>query len=108
MAAYYGPEGPVTVAVDKLIADVNVPFRFDFNGFADSVVSYSGKEGHQYEFRNRTEMDGLAHQLSFTSYRQWGTQENTLKLLVSSDFDGENYYESGINSATWIDITDRY
>ena len=104
---YYAPSGPVTVSIDKTEADANVPFQLTFTGLADSLIFYSGEEGHQYEFRNRTEMVGVTHQLSFLSYRQWGTQNNTLALLVSRDFNGEDYSEEAIKAATWVDITNR-
>lgn len=42
--------------------------------------------------------------LEFTSYRQYGAQENTLSLLISTDFSGD-YNEAGIHAATWEDIT---
>lgn len=104
---YYAPSGPVTVNIDKTEAEANVPFQLMFTGFADSLIFYSGEEGHQYEFRNRTEMVGVEHQLSFQSYRQWGAQEHTLALLVSRDFNGEDYSEEAIKAATWVDITNR-
>ena len=104
---YYTPSGPVTVNIDKTVAAANVPFQLTFTGFADSLIFYSGEEGHQYEFRNQTGMAGVEHQLSFQSYRQWGVQENTLALLVSRDFNGEDYSEEAIKAATWVDITNR-
>jgi len=106
-AVYYNPSGPLDVSIDKTTTNKGEPLTLNFTGIADSIIFYSGKEGHVYAYRNRTEAEDIKIYLSFTSYRQWGTQENTLKLLVSNDFDGVNYNEAGINSATWIDITDR-
>lgn len=101
---YYEPTGPLTVKIDKTSASKGTPFMLSFTGIADSVLFYSGKDGHVYEYRNRIEMEGVKPFLSFTSYSQWGAQQNTLKVLVSNDFDGD-YDDAGINSATWIDVT---
>jgi len=106
-ANYYQPTGPFEVSISSTDVIKGTPLILNFVGFADSVTLYTGKEGHVYAYRNRTEAEDVKTYLSFTSYRQWGTQENTLKLLVSNDFDDGNYNATGIAAATWIDITER-
>lgn len=104
-ANYYRPEGPVTVNIDQTNVRVGTPLKLIFTGTADSMVFYSGKIGHQYEYRNRTEIEGVIPTLSFTSSRRWGYQENTLQILVSRDFTGQDYSIETIKAATWEDIT---
>lgn len=79
--------------------------RFNFTGNPDFIGIYSGEDGHNYDFRERTTIDGIP-QLQFTSYAQFGTQTNTLQLLVSNDFAG-TYDATSIGQATWTDITSR-
>lgn len=102
------------LSIDPLSFDVTTPsttykvgdsVQFNFTGNPDFISFYSGEEGNNYEFRDRTTVDGVP-QLDFTSYAQFGTQLNTLQLKVSNDFSGV-YDVASVNSATWTDITDR-
>jgi hypothetical protein len=77
--------------------------RFTFSGKADNIVFYSGEPGFSYRYKDRTSADGMPR-LDFTSYLQNKGETNTLKLLISTDFNG-NYDSAGIQSATWTDIT---
>lgn len=77
--------------------------HFNFTGNPDIISFYSGEEGNNYEYRERTSADGKP-QLQFTSYAQYGTQVNTLQLFVSNDFTA-NYNADGISKATWNDLT---
>ncbi|MEO7461871.1 MAG: DUF5017 domain-containing protein [Ferruginibacter sp.] len=79
--------------------------NFKFSGNPEFISFYSGEEGHNYDFRERTTIDGIP-QLKFTSYAQFGTQTNTLQLLASNDFSG-TYNATNLNQATWTDITSR-
>jgi len=77
--------------------------RFAFSGQADNITFYSGEPGFSYQYKDRTTGDGIP-QLQFTSYLQNRGETNTLKLLVSTDFNGA-YDSAGIMKATWTDIT---
>lgn len=79
--------------------------HFNFTGNPDIISFYSGEDGNDYANHERTTADG-APQLQFTSYAQYGTQLNTLHLLVSSNFSG-TYDSSSISQASWTDVTDR-
>ena len=79
--------------------------QFNFTGNADVISFYSGEEGNDYEFRERTTLDGKP-QLQFTSFAQYGPQENTLQLMVSNDFTG-TYTADAVKKATWTDITSK-
>ena len=78
---------------------------FNFSGNPDYIVYYSGENGHQYQYRNRTKAQGTPY-LSFLSYLQFGTHANTLHLLLSTDFNGQ-YDTIGIRNANWTDITNK-
>lgn len=79
--------------------------NFSFSGNPDMITFYSGEPGTNYDFKERTSADGVP-KMQFTSYAQWGTQTETLALLVSTDLNG-TYTEAGISNATWTDITSR-
>ncbi len=79
--------------------------HFNFTGNAGFISFYSGENGHNYDYRERTTIDGVP-QLQFTSYAQFGTQLNTLQLMVSNDFSG-TYDVTNVGQATWTDVTSR-
>lgn len=79
--------------------------NFLFSGNPDYVVFYSGENGSQFQFRDRTSAIGTPL-LSFLTYRQYGNHLNTLQLMISSDFNG-TYDSANIQNASWTDITSR-
>jgi len=94
---------------------------YQFSGNADVITFYSGIIGHRYEFKDRTTADGTP-QLQFSTLRANGTQANSIKLLISSDFAGvvakiktipgivtrdTAATNANIASATWTDISNR-
>lgn len=89
-------EGPLTAGK---------PVKFSFKGNPNFITFFSGETGKQYEYRNRTELTGIPS-LNFTTYRQYGAQENSLQLMASTDFNG-TYNVAGIQAATWKDLTSR-
>jgi hypothetical protein len=95
------------VTVEKTTVAMDEPITFQFTGTADIVTFFSGEEGAEYKFKDRTTVDGKP-QMQFTSYLQAGasTQTHTLSLLVSNDFNG-TYDVENLKAATWTDITSR-
>ncbi|MDR6785617.1 DUF5017 domain-containing protein [Pedobacter africanus] len=93
------------VSVDKTTYKAGDTVKFQISGNPELLTFYSGEKGLQYENRERTAADGTP-ELNFTSFMQFGTQTNTLKLLVSSDFSG-TYTAAAIAAATWTDITSK-
>ena len=75
--------------------------RFAFSGKADNIAFYSGEPGFSYKYKDRTSADGIP-QLEFSSYLQNKGETNTLRLLISTDFNGA-YDSVGIRRATWTD-----
>jgi hypothetical protein len=78
---------------------------FALSGAPWYLTFYSGEPYHKYENRYRVTADGTPT-FQFNSTVTSGTQANTLRLLVSSDFNG-TYDSANIYQATWTDITDR-
>jgi hypothetical protein len=78
---------------------------FSLSGTPWFLTFYSGEPYHKYEYHYRVTADGLPT-FQFSSTVTTGTQANTLRLLVSSDFNG-TYDSTNIYQATWTDITDR-
>ncbi|GEP94017.1 hypothetical protein CCY01nite_02770 [Chitinophaga cymbidii] len=80
---------------------------FYFTGNPYYITFYSGEQGAEYRYRNRITAAGTP-QLEFTSYRQGGNQDNSLQLMISTDFPG--IYDSASvysENTHWTDITDR-
>ncbi len=94
-----------SVTADKSTYNVGDTVHFSFTGNPDIISLYSGEDGNNYEFRERTIVDGKP-QLQFTSFAQYGVQVNTLQLMVSTDFTG-TYDAASIAKATWTDVTAR-
>ncbi|PTX10511.1 uncharacterized protein DUF5017 [Pontibacter mucosus] len=94
------------VQVEKTTYKVGEPVHFTFSGYAGNITFYSGLPGADYNFRDRTEVEGGKPQLEVvTQYGGGGTQVNSLRLMVSSDL--QALTREGILAATWADVTDR-
>jgi len=93
------------VQAEAGVYHVGDPVNFNFLGNPDNITFYSGEDGSTYENRERVTVEGTP-QLEFTSFMQYGAQQNTLKLLVSTDFNGLPD-ENIANNGTWVDITNR-
>jgi hypothetical protein len=94
-----------TVTADRESYTTADTVRFAFTGNPYYLTFYSGEPYHKYEFRDRETAAGTP-QLSFTSQMTTGSQTNTLKLMVSTDFSGV-YDSTNIYQATWTDITSK-
>lgn len=99
----------INISLDKNVIKQNEYLTFNFGGYADSIIIYNGTVGSEYKYKDRTVLEGVKPSMSFSSYSQWGAQQNTLKVLVSYDFKGKNYDGAEINAASWTaDITSRF
>lgn len=92
-----------TVSADKENYATTDTVRFAFTGNPWYLTFYSGEPYHQYEYRDRVNEKGKP-QLFFNSAQTTGSQTNTLKVLVSTDFSGV-YDSTNVYNATWTDIT---
>ncbi|RKD17272.1 hypothetical protein BCY91_03830 [Pelobium manganitolerans] len=77
---------------------------FKFKGNPDNITLFTGEEGHKYEYRERLRAEGKP-ELSFTSFRQYGTQTLPLELLVSTTFNGK--VDKDVANGGWKNITDK-
>ncbi len=80
-----------TVSLDKentyLAGD---PVKFNFNGSVDNIVFYSGETGHQYQYRNRYEVDEAAVKsaaLQMEYQARYG-DAGALEVWISNSFEG--------------------
>ncbi len=101
------PVEDFSVTAEKSTYKVGEPIRFVLNGKPDNIVFWSGEPGRKYEFRERTVVEGNTIGLNFKSFAQYGpspVDQSTLKLLISTDFNGK-YDSANVLAATWEDIT---
>lgn len=93
------------ITFDQKVYTVDEPITFGITGGAELITFYSGESGNEYEFRERFRVDGTPT-LQFNTYRQNAPQDNSLSLMVSTDFSG-TYDVENLQKATWTDITSR-
>lgn len=83
------------------------PITFNISGNPDVITFYSGEQGKKYAYANRDSLSGKLL-LQFSTFAQnAGTQDNSLKIMYSTDFKGA-YNAAGISAATWNDLTSRF
>ena len=79
---------------------------FKFAGSAENLVFWSGKTGHEYQYKDRLFLEGSKLFLKFNTYQQFGTDKN-LSVKVSDNFN-EIFDAQNIQKANWTDITDKF
>lgn len=93
------------VRVEKHTYKVGDTVRFNFSGQAENVTFYSGRDGENYEFRERTIVEGVIPKLSFSSVYGSGTQYDNLRVMTNTDL--EAFTKEAVLAAGWQDISDR-
>lgn len=88
-------------------AVANSPVDFKLYGNPNVISFYSGEVLNDYNFIDGRVVEKGDLTVSFNSSVNYGSQENQLTVLASTDFDGK-YTVDDVNAATWIDITSRY
>lgn len=98
------------VSTEKSVYKLGEEVTFDFKGNADMITFYSGEIFHDYDFREGRVIQLENASLSFTTSKPavWRSQDNQLKLMLSTDFNGDYSDFSNIEAATWTDITDLF
>lgn len=85
--------------------------KFLLNEKSDMITFYSGENGSEYRYKDRTELEGTPS-MYFKTTVLYGTKFNTLFVYLSSDFKGFSANKdkekdaASILDATWTDITD--
>jgi|GEM_PF-1032825 len=81
---------------------------FKFTGSVDFISLYSGERGHHYAYAQKNRITTISGvNVSFRTEFYNGAQTSDLmRVLYSKDFTG-SATASGIDSASWVDITDR-
>lgn len=100
-----------TVSAERLTLNAGDTARFSFTGNPDIITFYSGEPGRRFQYRGRVQAEGQPL-VNFSTVRANGTQQNTLSLMISSDFRGvvkgdTPSTKANIAAATWTDITSR-
>jgi hypothetical protein len=96
---------------DTLVCKKTDNLKFLFEGNPDMLVFFSGHQGNDYRFKDRTEIDGTPS-FSFRTTLTFGLQFTGLKVYVSSTFPGITRDETidRVNVANmeyWQEITDQ-
>lgn len=96
----------VNVSTDKLKYKIGDTVNFNFSTSSDMITFYSGEVGNVYKFKDRVELEGGSLEMKMETMELYGVQDQNLNFLVSTDFTG-NYTKAGVESATWINLSDR-
>ncbi len=83
---------------------------FNIKGSPDMITFYSGEVLHEYSYRDGRKIQLNDAILSFSTSKPAtaSAQVNQFKVVVSTDFNGDYTHFSNVESATWIDITNRF
>ncbi len=86
---------------------------FNFTGDPDFITFYSGEPGHEYSKKDLLTIpsDEITSKLKFTAEPQWGKIEGTLKVFLSTSFQGLRGNDKQKDSVAilannWKDISD--
>lgn len=94
---------------DTIVCQKNSFLRFIISGDPDMITFFSGHFGSEYQYRNRTEIDGEPS-FSFQTNLTYGTVFDGLKVYTSSTFPGISRNDSVdrvniSNMEYWEEIT---
>ncbi len=84
------------------------PVKFNFKGDVDNIVFYSGETGHQYQYRNRYEVDAQAVKsaaLNLDYQARYG-DAGALEVWVSNSFEGLSGTDAAADKALIKTIVD--
>lgn len=96
----------IDILTDKLKYKIGDTVNFILSSNSDMITFYSGENGNVYKFKDRTELVGGVLEMKMETMELYGVQDQNLNFLISTDFTG-NYTKSGVEEATWINLTDR-
>ncbi|WP_353140136.1 DUF5017 domain-containing protein [Pseudopedobacter sp.] len=85
---------------------VGEPVNFQMQGNADTILFYSGEFGKDYNYIKGREVTIEKPTLTIRTNSNYGEQKS-LSILLSQNFNGDYSY-SGINAATWKDMTSKF
>lgn len=99
---------------NTLVIEKGRMVTFNISGNPDFITFYSGENGHEYAKRHLTETpieEIKDANLAFTAFAQYGTVPNSMKVFLSTSFDGlrgkgnRDADSLTIDNTEWIDIT---
>ena len=95
------------VTCDRYEVKTGEIVQFNFVGDPDVISFYSGEFGNDYNYIHGRTIDP-EYRLTFDEQAIDGTQENQLKVMVSSTYDSNLTWESADAHKGWVDISDRF
>lgn len=95
------------VSTQKNEYKVGEEVTFNFEGDADVITFYSGELFHDYKFNEGRLIPFDRAILSFQTSKPnvGGAQDDQLRVMLSTDFNGDYSDFSNVEAATWTDIT---
>ena len=96
---------PSRLVADTFTYKLGDTTLFTFTGYADNIAWYPGIPGFSYDNKDRTQGPFGVANMQFTSYRQYGAQNNTLKILATTTLAGLD--SASVVNGAWTDITSR-
>lgn len=109
LSSFTAKADSMSVANDSAYYQLGSTTTFNFTGNPVTVTFYSGEVGKRFTYRGRTSADGTPL-LIFKHTLNSGTQDSTLRVMLSSDFKGIVPNDSAATAnniaiASWSDIT---
>lgn len=98
------PDLKITTSSGSLTYKVGDTINFLLEGNPDNILFYSGEQGHNYAYRDRTSIDNDL-EIQFSTWQRYGMPRQNLQLMVSTDFAGV-YDVEHIQAAHWEDLTE--
>lgn len=101
----YVPTPVVDITPSKLELNAGETVDFDFEGDCAIIDFWSGTKGHEYRYRDRTNIAMTDASFVFESAAYYGdATERAFSVLISEDFNG-TYTKAALQAATWSDVT---
>lgn len=99
------------ITLERTTVKANEPVVFNIGGNADYITFYSGEEGREYKYKDRTSISGGKGEFSFTTVTassQKPAENTSLEVFISTDFYGD-YTWDGINDSNikWQPLNDK-
>lgn len=95
---------PTLMVSDTFVYKLGDTTSFMLSGAAGNLAFYPGIPGFDYDNRNASMLLPSAKpHLSFSSTLQWGTQQNTLKVLATDKLPSLD--SAAVVNADWTDVT---
>ena len=109
-----------TMELEALDFDASIPqetvepgkeITFNLTGNANIVTFYSGEIGKDYQYHDGRPLELSDPLVSFSSDAWYGTQQDQISILVSTEFNGDfsaDNVRASFDAGEWTDITNEF